>query len=104
MLALTRTTTFDHDFDLYAAFLQACYSPIDFDYLQFHHTRLGEYNRRREAFHSEARRVFGSGHKTAAAAAGGSAGVQGAPQQAAAAADDAESAGDAIGAPRVALA
>jgi hypothetical protein len=39
--------------------LQACYSPIDFDYMQFHRTRLGEYRRRKDAFHAEARRLFG---------------------------------------------
>lgn len=37
---------------------QACNSPIDFDYLEFHKTRLGEYRRRKDAFHAEACRVF----------------------------------------------
>lgn len=44
---------------LFVLLLQACYSPIDFDYMQFHRTRLGEYHRRKDAFHAEARRLFG---------------------------------------------
>lgn len=51
------------------AIIQACYSPIDFDYLEFGHTRLGEFKRRKADFLDEARRVFGEGTAAAAAAA-----------------------------------
>jgi hypothetical protein len=40
---------------------QACYSPIEFDFLQFHATRLGEYRRRKAEFVGEARRMFANG-------------------------------------------
>eukprot|EP00879_Flechtneria_rotunda_P021600 GHRR01022767.1.p1 GENE.GHRR01022767.1~~GHRR01022767.1.p1 ORF type:complete len:323 (+),score=84.31 GHRR01022767.1:302-1270(+) len=42
------------------AVIQACYSPIDFDYIQFSKTRLGEYQRRKDQFLSEAQQVFGA--------------------------------------------
>jgi hypothetical protein len=37
--------------------------------LQFHHTRLGEFRRRKSDFMAEARRVFGNGGARSAAAA-----------------------------------
>jgi ethanolamine kinase len=50
------------------AIIQACNSPIDFDYMQFSRTRLGEFRQRKQAFLSEARRVFGEAGDVAAAA------------------------------------
>jgi hypothetical protein len=41
------------------AIIQACNSPIEFDYMQFSQTRLGEFRRRKQEFLVEARRVFG---------------------------------------------
>jgi ethanolamine kinase len=51
------------------AIIQACNSPIDFDYMQFSATRLGEFRRRKDEFLSEARRVFGGIGDAAVAAA-----------------------------------
>eukprot|EP00878_Enallax_costatus_P046645 GHUV01056890.1.p1 GENE.GHUV01056890.1~~GHUV01056890.1.p1 ORF type:complete len:271 (+),score=63.88 GHUV01056890.1:192-1004(+) len=42
------------------ALIQACHSPMDFDYIQFSNTRLGEMRRRKDAFIAEACRVFGA--------------------------------------------
>lgn len=42
------------------ALVQACYSPIDFDYIQFSKTRLAEMQRRKDAWLAEASRVFGA--------------------------------------------
>lgn len=42
------------------ALIQACNSPIDFDYMGFSATRLGEFRRRKEAWWADARRVFGA--------------------------------------------
>lgn len=47
------------------ALIQACYSPIDFDYIQFSKTRLGEMRRRKEEFLAEAFRVFGKEQQAA---------------------------------------
>ncbi|WIA15359.1 hypothetical protein OEZ85_002023 [Tetradesmus obliquus] len=51
------------------AIIQACNSPIDFDYMQFSRVRLGEFRRRKEEFLAEARGVFGGADGDAAAAA-----------------------------------
>jgi hypothetical protein len=51
------------------AIIQACNSPIDFDYMQFSATRLGEFRRKKDEFLSEARRVFGGTGDAAVAAA-----------------------------------
>jgi ethanolamine kinase len=48
------------------AIIQACNSPIDFDYMQFSATRLGEFRRRKDEFLSEARKVFGGADDAAA--------------------------------------
>ncbi len=32
------------------ALVQARYSPVDFDYLEYHHLRMGEFHRRKEQF------------------------------------------------------
>ena len=42
------------------AIIQACYSPIDFDYMQYSGLRWGEYYRRKEEFLGKAREVYGS--------------------------------------------
>lgn len=39
--------------------VQARYSPIDFDYMDYHHLRFGELRRRKQEFLTEAARVFG---------------------------------------------
>jgi ethanolamine kinase len=41
--------------------VQARYSPIDFDYMGYHHLRYNEYLRRRDEFLEQAARVFGCG-------------------------------------------
>jgi hypothetical protein len=51
------------------AIIQACNSHIDFDYMQFSATRLGEFRRRKQEFLSEARRVFGGASDAGGAAA-----------------------------------
>jgi hypothetical protein len=48
------------------AVVQARYSPIDFDYMGYHHLRFGEYRRRKAEFMGRAAEVFGG-----APAAGG---------------------------------
>lgn len=39
--------------------IQARYSPIDFDYLEYSSTRWGEYHSRKAGFVAQAKRVFG---------------------------------------------
>lgn len=43
------------------ALIQARYSPIDFDYLQYSGTRWGEYHRRKDEFVAQASRVLLAG-------------------------------------------
>ena len=38
--------------------IQACYSPIDFDYLQYSVTRWKEYYRRKSEFVEKAKQIF----------------------------------------------
>ncbi len=40
--------------------IQACYSPIDFNYMTYSGTRLSEFRRRRDGFLATAVQVFGS--------------------------------------------
>nr|BAU37043.1 ethanolamine kinase [Chlamydomonas asymmetrica] len=42
------------------SFIQARYSPIDFDYLSYSALRWGEYHRRKEEFVAQLKRVFGA--------------------------------------------
>lgn len=41
--------------------MQARYSPIDFDYMGYHHLRFNEYKRRRDEFLGQAAAAFGGG-------------------------------------------